>query len=107
MDPLDPDPQHCLILIFVLAFLAYKRWSFVDISTGCETIFFLALFLLLLVLFWKTSVADPDPGSGSRMNNPDHVSQSLETIFWLKYLISFMRIRDKKIRIRDGKKSDL
>jgi hypothetical protein len=42
---------------------------------------------------------DPDPGSGSSgsgMNNPDHVSESLETIFWLKYLNSFMRIRDGK-----------
>jgi hypothetical protein len=29
------------------------------------------------------------------MNNPDHISESLETIFpGLKYLISFMRIRD-------------
>jgi hypothetical protein len=33
--------------------------------------------------------------SGSRMNNPDHISESLETIFWgLKYLNSLMRIRD-------------
>jgi hypothetical protein len=47
-----------------------------------------------------SSVADPDPGfgafltsrsgmgkksgSGSGMNNPDHVSESLETIFWVK-----------------------
>jgi hypothetical protein len=25
---------------------------------------------------------DPDPGSGSGMNNTDHISESLETIFW-------------------------
>jgi hypothetical protein len=25
-----------------------------------------------------------DPGSGSGMNNPDHISESLETIFWVK-----------------------
>ncbi len=24
---------------------------------------------------------DPDPGSGSGMNNPDHISESLKTIF--------------------------
>ncbi len=32
--------------------------------------------------------------SGSRMKNLDHISQSLETIFGLKYLNSLMRIRD-------------
>jgi hypothetical protein len=48
------------------------------------------------------SVADPDTGSGafltpgsgmgiksgsgSGMNNPDHISESLETIFWVKIL---------------------
>jgi hypothetical protein len=31
------------------------------------------------------------------MNNPDHISESLETIFWwLKYGNSSMRIRDGK-----------
>jgi hypothetical protein len=58
----------------------------------------------------RTSVADPDPGngafltpasgrgkkSGSRymMNIPDHISESFETIFWLKILKFFTRIRD-------------
>jgi hypothetical protein len=49
-------------------------------------------------------------GSGSEfeMNNPDHISESLETIFGLKYLISLMRTRDpgwKKFGsgIQDGK----
>ncbi len=51
-------------------------------------------------------------GSGSGMNNPDHISDSLETIFGLKCLNSLMRIRDprwkkfgsgmEKIRIRDN-----
>jgi hypothetical protein len=39
-----------------------------------------------------SSVSDPDPGSGafltpgseSGMNNPDHISESLETFFWGK-----------------------
>jgi hypothetical protein len=37
-----------------------------------------------------SGVADPDrgcekkSGSGSGMNNPDHISESLETIFWGK-----------------------
>ncbi len=40
---------------------------------------------------------DPDPG----MNNPDHISESLETIFWVeKYFNS-------STRILDGKNSDL
>jgi hypothetical protein len=46
------------------------------------------------------SVADPDPGSGafltpgsgmgkksgsgSGMNNPDHISENLHTVFWVK-----------------------
>ncbi len=33
-------------------------------------------------------------GIGSGMNEPDHISESLETIFGLKYLNSLMRIRD-------------
>jgi hypothetical protein len=41
----------------------------------------------------------PDPGSISGMNNPDHISESLETVFGFKYLNSF-------VRIRDGKNSD-
>ncbi len=40
----------------------------------------------------ETSVADPDlgfgmgkkSGSGSGMKNTDHISESLETIFWVK-----------------------
>ncbi len=27
---------------------------------------------------------DPDPGSGSKMNILDHISESLETTFWVK-----------------------
>jgi hypothetical protein len=34
-------------------------------------------------------------GSGSGMNNPDHISESLETIFWVKILEnSLMQILD-------------
>jgi hypothetical protein len=53
---------------------------------------------------------DPDPGS--RINYPDHIFKSLETIFWVKIL----KFSDadpgpgwKKFGsgIRDGKKSDL
>jgi hypothetical protein len=32
---------------------------------------------------------DPDPGSGSGMNIPDHISESLETIFRVKILKFF------------------
>jgi hypothetical protein len=42
-------------------------------------------------------------GSGSGMNNRNHISESLETIFFgLKYVTSLMRIRDGKNRIRNG-----
>jgi hypothetical protein len=78
---------------------------------------------LLYKVMWKPhilistiSVADPDPGSGalltpgsgmgkksrsgSGMNILDHISESLETMFWVKnYIISLMRIR---IRIRES-----
>jgi hypothetical protein len=50
-------------------------------------------------------------GSGSGMNNPDHISESLKNFFGLKYLNSFMWIRGPGLNkfgsgIRDGKKSD-
>jgi hypothetical protein len=73
-----------------------------------------------LVKDFKASVADPgsaaflplDPGSrmgkksgsGYGMSKPDHISESLETIFGPTYSNSLMRIQDpgwKKIRIRD------
>jgi hypothetical protein len=55
------------------------------------------------------SVADPDRGSvgeksGSGMNNPDHISESLETIVWVKILKFFDA--DLGSGIRDGKNSD-
>jgi hypothetical protein len=37
--------------------------------------------------------------SGSGMNNPDPISESLKPFFWFKYLNPVMRIQD-------GKKSD-
>jgi hypothetical protein len=37
---------------------------------------------------------DPDPGSRTGMNNPEHIAKRLETIFWVKILNSLMRIRD-------------
>jgi hypothetical protein len=41
-------------------------------------------------------------GSGSVMNNPDLISESLETsFFWLKYFDA-----DPKSGIRDGKNAD-
>jgi hypothetical protein len=43
-------------------------------------------------------------GSGSGMNNPDHVSESSETIFWVK-ILKFVDVDTgsgmEKIRIRD------
>jgi hypothetical protein len=42
---------------------------------------------------------DPDPGSGSGTNIPDHISESIKTIFWVKILNSLMRMR---IRIRES-----
>jgi hypothetical protein len=66
----------------------------------------------------RTSVADLDPGtgaflspgsgsgkksrSGSRINIPDHISESFETVFWLKILKILLRGSG----IWDGKKSD-
>jgi hypothetical protein len=49
------------------------------------------------VPFWpldpgRVKNKDPDPG----LNNPYHISNSLETIFWVKNLNSSMRIRGGK-----------
>jgi hypothetical protein len=48
-------------------------------------------------------------GSGSGMNKPDHISESLKTAFWVK-ILKFFDIDPgsgmQKIRIRDGKRSD-
>jgi hypothetical protein len=43
-------------------------------------------------------------GSGSGMNNPDYISESLQTNFWVKMLKSFDA--DPRSGIRDGKNSD-
>jgi hypothetical protein len=46
-----------------------------------------------------------NPGSGSGMNNLDHNSESLETIFWFKILKFFDADPGsgmEKNRIRDG-----
>ncbi len=37
---------------------------------------------------WEKS-QDLDQGSGSGMNKPDHISESLGTIFWVKILKFF------------------
>jgi hypothetical protein len=47
---------------------------------------------------------DPDSGSGFGMNNPDHISESLETIFWVN--IPKVFDADPRSGIRDGKNSD-
>jgi hypothetical protein len=71
---------------------------------------------LVKIPFLTSSVADPDPGSGailthgsgmaknqdldpesgSGLNIPDHISESLETIFWVKILkfLTRKRIRE-------------
>jgi hypothetical protein len=48
-------------------------------------------------------------GSASGMYNSDHISESLETIFWVKILNFFGTNPGsgmEKIRIRDGSSSD-
>jgi hypothetical protein len=43
-------------------------------------------------------------GSGSGMNNPDHISEGFETIFWVKILKFFDT--DVGSGFREGKNSD-
>jgi hypothetical protein len=53
-------------------------------------------------------------GSGYGMNNADHISECLKTIFWLKILVFFdadpgwkeFGYGMERIRIRDGKNWD-
>jgi hypothetical protein len=58
-----------------------------------------------LTLDWDPGwVKNQDPGSESGMNNPDHISESLETIFWAKILEFFGADPGsgrEKIRIQD------
>jgi hypothetical protein len=59
----------------------------------------------------RTSIGmgqNQDPGSGSGMNIPDHISESLETIFWVKNkLTDPIRDRfDPRFGIRNVKNSD-
>jgi hypothetical protein len=37
----------------------------------------------------RIRIRDPDLRSRYRINNPDHISQSLKTIFWVKILKVF------------------
>ncbi len=48
---------------------------------------------------------DPDPGSVSGMNHPGHISESLETMFWVKILKFFDA--DPGSFIQDGKNGTL
>jgi hypothetical protein len=51
---------------------------------------------------------DPEPGSGSGMNILDHISESLETIFWVK-IVKILKFFDADPGIfltRDGKNWD-
>jgi hypothetical protein len=83
---------------------------------------FIPFYFLLLksffVLLFKR-VADPDPGSGGFLTPGSGIRDGLKVSgfrdeqpgsYFLelrkKYLNSLMRIRDGKIRIRDGKMSD-
>jgi hypothetical protein len=50
-------------------------------------------------------------GFGSGMNNPDHIFQGIEIIFWVKKILQFFYgdpsgFRVGKTRIRDGKNLD-
>jgi hypothetical protein len=42
---------------------------------------------------------DPNPGSRSGMNNLDHISESLETIFWVKNKILKFFVADPGFRV--------
>jgi hypothetical protein len=79
-------------------FLTKSSRSFMN----CFVKFGLHFFAVLRIL---RSAMGKKAGSGSGMNNPDHISESLETIFWVKILKFFdgepgsvmenMWIRDK------------
>ncbi len=55
-------------------------------------------------LFWPLDLGfgmGKKSGSGSGMNNPDHVSESLVTIFWVKILKFFVADPGSRINIPD------
>jgi hypothetical protein len=54
-----------------------------------------------------SGIRDPDSDPGSGMNNPNHISESLETIFWVKILKFFYADPGwKKFGSGVGKNSD-
>jgi hypothetical protein len=82
------------------------------ITAGLVKVFYAVLRFRIRdsVPFWHL-----DPGwvkkLGAGINNPDHISESLETIFWVK--IPVLKFFDadpgpgmEKIRIQDGKNFD-
>jgi hypothetical protein len=82
----------------------------IRIATLAVTMYMQCCGSVIRCLFDPWNRDGKNSGSGSRMNNPDHISESLETIFWVKILDadpgSGMEkfgygIRDGKIRIRD------
>jgi hypothetical protein len=96
VDPELPWPGRILLPVIFTRFRAFfgiKMWKVL-----CK---FPVLRIRIRdpVPFWPL---DPESGmgkksgSGSVMNNPDHISEGLETFFGLKYFNSLLRIRDVK-----------
>jgi hypothetical protein len=102
----------CLFSHIYICFVICLFWPFCRPTNPvvlCLLPWFVCLSVFPPTLSISSSVADPDPGSrirdpmpfwsldlgsgmgekswsGSRMNNPDHISESIETIFWDKIL---------------------
>jgi hypothetical protein len=106
------DPPACppVPLLHGPGVLPHRLTGILPVLFFCavQPVFFPAQQRVLVILLNRhtnTSVADPDPGSGafltpgsgmdkksgsgSGMNNPDHIFESLETIFWVKLLKFF------------------
>ncbi len=127
--------SSCLFCGFFFVYLLYKRTlaqqRMSSVICGRESIPYPQHYLYhtshrsrcqpVLVSTWTTMIRflfDPwirdlvwvkNKNSGSGMNNPDHISEGLETIFWLK-IHKFFDAKPgsgmEKIRIRDGKNLD-
>jgi hypothetical protein len=74
-------------------FLGQVSYSVADTDPGCGIRF---LFDSWIRDPGWVKNQDPSSGSGSEMNNPDHIFKSLDQYFKSKYLNSLMRIRDGK-----------
>ncbi len=98
-EPSRPPSPKLLRFYIILHMLCTPEKERVTYSEG---VFRLGLVASSVAFFTRGSGMGKKSGSESGMQNPDHISERLETIFWVKILKFFDAAPGwEKIRIRD------